>query len=80
MEIVTIACPILMKHPEVNPLVAPIWMDKSGNKYYIASGILPDVTPTDTTQANPKAITIVSGPDGFTALSIMGLTPIPEVI
>lgn len=73
--LITIACPLDMEHPEVNPATAPIWTD-GVNSYRVASGIV-NAEPTEWTQAQPDRITVVGGMDGLAALAAMGLT-LPE--
>ena len=74
MEITTIACPVGLEHPSVNPETAPIWFDKNSNEYRIASGMLEEsVEPTEHTTAKPDVITVIKGVDGLAALVVMGL-------
>lgn len=71
--IITIACPIMLRHDEINIDTAPIWVDSLNNEYYIASGILQMYEPTEHTVAVPDKITIICGSDGLSALHTMGL-------
>ena len=72
MTVTTIACPIAMEHPEVQP-EAPVWVDAAGNEYRIASGIVEGAETTEHTPAAPDRITIIVGMDGLSALAVMGL-------
>lgn len=74
---VTIACPLAMDHPEVNKEFAPVWIDSTGNEYFVASGVI-EGEATEDTQADPSRITIITGVDGLSALATMGLTPKAE--
>lgn len=76
--ITTIACPLGLEHPAVNPDTAPIWQDAAANQYRVASGMLDGIEPTEHTTATPDAITIIVGMDGLAALAAMGLIQ-PEV-
>jgi hypothetical protein len=71
--ITTIACPLSLTHPEVNPDTAPIWVDARGEKYRVASGIISAGSDID-----PR-ILVQEGMDGLSALAMMGLTPDVEV-
>lgn len=77
MDTTTIACPVGMDHPGVDPATAPIWLDAAGNEYRIASGVIPDAEPTEWTTAAPDRVTVIVGMDGFSALSMMGLMAKP---
>lgn len=73
MEIVTIACPPNFTDPNVADN-APIWVDANGVKYKVASGPLEGYTATGPVVAQTNRVNIVIGPDGLTALALMGLT------
>lgn len=77
--IITIACPTNMEHPEINKDTAPIWIDAKLNEYYVASGIIENVEPTEHTVAVSNKITIIGGQDGLSALSEMGLVVKPSI-
>ena len=72
--ITTIACPLDLTHPAVDPDTAPIWTDGTTD-YRVASGILPDLLPTYWSEATPNRVTIICGMVGLAALAMMGLTP-----
>lgn len=72
--IVTIACPISMTHPEINPESAPIWLDQVGNKYRVTSGIIEECGSTEHTLATANKITILTDLPGLEALATMGLS------
>lgn len=70
--ITTIACPLDLTHPEVNPETAPVWTDGT-TEYRVASGVIDAGVDLD-----PR-ILVATGVDGITALTEMGLTPAEEV-
>lgn len=67
--ITTIACPLDLTHPEVNPETAPIWVNSNGLEYRVASGLIEAGEDVD-----PR-ILVITGVDGLTALETMGLKP-----
>lgn len=67
METVTIACPVGMLHPEVNPETAPFYTNKEGVLYQVASGII------EIGEDLPSEILIQIGLPGLDALQEMGL-------
>ena len=73
MDIVTIACQSGFTDPNVAEN-APIWVDVNGVEYKVASGPLEDYTATEPTLAQTDRVNVVIGPDGLTALALMGLT------
>jgi hypothetical protein len=84
MDIVTIACPPNYTDPNVVEN-APIWLDANGVEYAVASGLLDGYTledegeiipyvTSDPIDAQPDRVNVVVGPDGLTALALMGLT------
>jgi hypothetical protein len=60
--------------------LAPIWQDANGVKYRVTSGLsdhIPDGAWTpDTDGPFPSAPAVVAGPDGLSALALMGLVPV----
>lgn len=66
--IVTIACPKKLTHPEIDKETAPIWVNKKGDEYFVASGIIEAGDILDT------SILVAYGKEGLTALSEFGLT------
>lgn len=75
-QITTIACPINMADPNIDPETSPIWVDADNNKYYIASSVLNgDYTQSDSLLATPNAISVAINMNCLEALSAMGLTP-----
>lgn len=67
--LITIACPLNLTHPEVNPDTAPIWVAADGTRYRVASGVIEAGEDID-----PR-ILVATGMDGLAALAGMGLTP-----
>jgi hypothetical protein len=65
----TIACPLDLTHPEVNPDTAPVWVSADGTEYLVASGNIEAGEDLD-----PR-ILVREGMDGLAALAEMGLTP-----
>jgi hypothetical protein len=74
MNVTTIACPVAMTHPEINPESAPIWTDAEGNEYRVASGVIEDCKATRHKLAKPDKITIMIDLPGLEALAAMGLS------
>ena len=75
-QITTIACPVNMTDPNINPETSPIWIDADNNKYYIASSVLDgEYIQSDPLLATPTAITVAINMNCLEALSAMGLTP-----
>jgi maltooligosyltrehalose synthase len=72
METVTIACPVGVLHPEVNPETAPFYADKEGVLYQVASGII------EIGEALPPEILIQVGLPGLDALQEMGLVLVDQ--
>lgn len=66
----TIALPLDLTHPEVNPDTAPIWQDAKGKQYLVASGIIEAGEDLD-----PRVL-VRTDMDGLSALGDMGLTPL----
>lgn len=80
-EITTIACPVGMEDPNVNPATAPIWFDADNDPYFIASGYVEgEYITSDPIEAQPDRINVVVGMDGLTALNLMGLVPSEIVV
>ena len=76
MQITTMACPITMTDPNIDPASSPVWVDASGNQYYIASGVLDgDYQNTYPVPAEPDRINIVLDMDALDALAAMELVP-----
>ncbi|MBR3369555.1 MAG: hypothetical protein IKG52_02890 [Rhodobacteraceae bacterium] len=72
--------------PELTDADSPLWADRQGNLYRVASGLQPDAPPgawlaSDQEQtdpppsANPAITTILAGPCGLSALTALGLEP-----
>lgn len=75
-QITTIACPPGYTDPNVDPAVAPIWVDADGVEYLVASGMVEGMYETsDPILAEPDRVNVVVGMDGLSALAAMGLTP-----
>lgn len=81
METVTIACPLGLTDPSVDPATAPIWTDGTTD-YQVASGpmdgytvddeVVPYVT-SDPIEAQSDRVNVVVGMNGLDALAVMGL-------
>ncbi|MGP9788842.1 hypothetical protein [Roseinatronobacter sp. NSM] len=72
--------------PELTSAESPLWVDRHGNLYRVASGLQADVPPgawlaseQDPTAppppANPTFTTVLAGPCGLSALAALGLEP-----
>lgn len=72
METVTIACPVGVLHPEINPKTAPFYTDKEGVLYQVASGII------EIGEDLPSEILIQVGLPGLGALQEMGLVLVDQ--
>ena len=76
MNIITIACPIALPCEYLSD-TAPIWVDVSGNRYRVCSGIF-DTTPENVTnevKIVDGTIQIVYSNSGLETLAAMGLVP-----
>ena len=71
--LVTIACPKNLEDIAVDKTTAPIWVDKNGNEYFIASGNI-EGDYIDTVETLPTQVNILTNVDGLTALAMMGLS------
>jgi hypothetical protein len=74
MDIVTIACPMGLTDPSVDPATAPIWLDANGIEYQVASGQLEDYVTSDPVEAQPDRVNVIVGMNGLAALAAMRLT------
>lgn len=81
MEITTLACPVDMEDPNINPATAPMWLDADENVYLVASGYLDgEYVTSDPILAEPDRINAVVGMMGLDALAAMGLVPFEVVL
>jgi hypothetical protein len=66
--------------PEDIEAMAPIWQDANGVKYRVTSGLSDDLPEgawsLDIDSPAPSAPAVIAGPDGLTALALMGLVPL----
>jgi hypothetical protein len=75
-QITTIACPPGYTDPNVDPAVAPVWVDADSVEYLVASGMVEGMYETsDPILAQPDRVNVVVGMNGLDALAAMGLTP-----
>lgn len=72
METVTIACPLGLTDPNVDPETSPVWTD-GVNDYLVASGPMEGYETSDPIQAQPDRVNVVVGMSGLNALAAMGL-------
>jgi len=77
MDIIVIACPIALPC-ELLSDTAPIWVDKEGNQYRVASGLLDTVPENVVSEIKPVdgTLQIVYSYSGLETLAQMGLTPL----